>query len=193
MSPRTEAQFEAMRAESREKLLDAALTLFAEHGYARTSVRMIAREAGVSQGLLYNYFESKHDLLRAIYRRGMQDVAESFARGRGDATARDRLETLLRGSLEIAGRNRRFWILLHGLRHQPAVLEELGADVAGWTERIVAELESLSCAAGAARPEIEARVLFALIDGLVQHYVLDPDGYPVEEVVAAVLARYFGA
>ena len=41
--------------------------LFARHGYAGTTVRMIGREAGVSTGLLYAYFESKEGLLRAIF------------------------------------------------------------------------------------------------------------------------------
>ena len=65
--PRTRAQFEAIRQESRERILDAALRLFARYGYAATPVRRIAEEAGVSQGLLYNYFDGKESLLRALF------------------------------------------------------------------------------------------------------------------------------
>ena len=54
--PRNQAQNEALREQSRRKILYSAGTLFARHGYEATSVRMIAREAGVAQGLLYNYF-----------------------------------------------------------------------------------------------------------------------------------------
>lgn len=53
--PRTAEQLEHIRQESRERILSSALRLFARHGYAATSVRMIAREAGASLGLLYNY------------------------------------------------------------------------------------------------------------------------------------------
>jgi AcrR family transcriptional regulator len=193
LAPRTAAQFEAIRDVSRERLLDSSLTLFAQHGYANTSIRMIAREAGVSQGLLYNYFQGKEELLHAIFARGMRDVQESIAcAGTGD-TSRQQLENLLRSSLEIVQRDQRFWKLSYGLRFQSEVVEGLGLAVMEWTEAIYIELERLLRAHGAAHPAIEARVLFALIDGITQHYVLDPDHYPLEEVVSAVLSRFLQA
>jgi AcrR family transcriptional regulator len=59
MSPRTKQQFEDLRKDRRQAILDAALTVFANNGYHSASVSMIAKEAGVSKGLMYNYFESK--------------------------------------------------------------------------------------------------------------------------------------
>lgn len=50
----------------REQLLRTALLLFSEKGYRGTSVRDIARAAGVNEGLLYHYFASKGDLFRAV-------------------------------------------------------------------------------------------------------------------------------
>jgi AcrR family transcriptional regulator len=74
VAPRTSEQFEEMRRESRERILRSALALFARRGFANTSVRLLAEEAGVSQGLLYNYFDGKHELLRAIFARSMEGV-----------------------------------------------------------------------------------------------------------------------
>jgi AcrR family transcriptional regulator len=48
------------------KLIDAALSLFAAQGYEKTTIKEIAKEAGVSLGLLYNYFPSKQELLKQI-------------------------------------------------------------------------------------------------------------------------------
>ena len=48
--PRTEQQNQALRDQSRANILRHALTLFAHHGYEQTTVRMIARAAGVAQG-----------------------------------------------------------------------------------------------------------------------------------------------
>ena len=79
MSPRSAEQFDRMRAESRARIVDAALHLFAEHGYDGTSVRMIAERAGVSPGLLYHYFPAKEALLRALFEATMEDVRASFA------------------------------------------------------------------------------------------------------------------
>ncbi len=57
----------ALQAQERRKqLIDTALKLFAEKGMEHTSIKDIAAEAGVAQGLLYHYFHSKDDLLYAI-------------------------------------------------------------------------------------------------------------------------------
>ena len=50
----------------REQIMDAALRVFAQKGFARATNREIAREAGVTSGLIYHYFDSKDALLKAI-------------------------------------------------------------------------------------------------------------------------------
>jgi AcrR family transcriptional regulator len=49
----------------REQIIDAALRVFAQKGFARATNRDIAQEAGITTGLIYYYFKSKEDLLRA--------------------------------------------------------------------------------------------------------------------------------
>jgi len=49
--------------------MHASVELFAEHGYAQTSVQQIVDAAGVTKGALYHYFKSKDDLLFDIYDR----------------------------------------------------------------------------------------------------------------------------
>jgi len=46
--------------------------------------------------------------------------------------------------------------------------------------------------AGVPNPEIEAAVLFALIDGISQHYVLDPQRYPLNAVTELIVSRFCG-
>lgn len=57
---------ELQAQERRKQLIDTALKLFAEKGIERTSIKDIAAEAGVAQGLLYHYFTSKDELFYAI-------------------------------------------------------------------------------------------------------------------------------
>jgi len=52
--------------ETRAKLVEAALDLFSRQGVDSTSIKDIAREAGVAQGLLYHYFAGKDDLLWGV-------------------------------------------------------------------------------------------------------------------------------
>jgi len=49
----------------REQIIDAAMRVFAQKGYVRATNRDVAREAGITTGLIYYYFKSKEDLLRA--------------------------------------------------------------------------------------------------------------------------------
>jgi AcrR family transcriptional regulator len=65
----TESKREQQAQQRRNQLIDAALTLFAEHGIEATRVSDIAQAAGVAQGLLYHYFPSKDALLAAIIER----------------------------------------------------------------------------------------------------------------------------
>lgn len=58
------------------ELLDAALDLFVEKGYAATRVEEVATRAGVSKGTLFLYFPSKQDLFKAVVR---QNLAGRFA------------------------------------------------------------------------------------------------------------------
>lgn len=55
--------------QTRQKILEAAEVLFAEHGIARTTLEQIARTAGVTRGAFYWHFKDKMDVLSALYDR----------------------------------------------------------------------------------------------------------------------------
>ena len=66
------------RAEARpDEVLDAALEMFLEKGFAAAKVEDVARRAGISKGLVYLYFPSKDALLEAIVHRAISPVADS--------------------------------------------------------------------------------------------------------------------
>jgi AcrR family transcriptional regulator len=50
----------------REQILDAAIRVFAQKGFTRATNKDIAREAGITPGLIYHYFESKEAVMKAI-------------------------------------------------------------------------------------------------------------------------------
>lgn len=65
--------------QTRQALLDAALSLFAEKGYFGTSLRDIARHVGVRESALYNYFPSKESLFEAVVLADRQETSERLA------------------------------------------------------------------------------------------------------------------
>src|SRR5713226_8073515 len=50
----------------REQIIDAAMRVFSQKGFSRATNKDIAREAGITPGLIYHYFESKEAVLKAI-------------------------------------------------------------------------------------------------------------------------------
>ena len=188
--PKSEEQLERVREESRERILRAALLLFARYGYETTSIRAIAREAKISQGLMYNYFAGKDELLRAIFSRSMAEAREAFTPAPAEAPPAERIERVIRGSLALVGRNVEFWRLSYSLRMQPSVLQGGAEEIRAWSDSLRREIDSVLAAAGVPNAATEGAVLFALIDGVAQHHAMAPRRYPIGEVTEAVVARY---
>jgi len=190
MSPRTTVQNQEVRAVTRARLLNAALELFASRGYAATSVDAIADAAGVSAGLLYYHFDSKPAVLAAIFEQSLADVQATFASADSEPEPIDRLPALLRSAGTIVPRHRNFWAVWYGLRMQREVLKNLGPSVHDFSAAIVRTLERYLEDIAWPDAAIEARLLFAQIDGMCQHYVLDPDRYPLDRMIERLVERY---
>ena len=177
---------------TRVRLLNSALELFASRGYAATSVDAIAAAAGVSAGLLYHHFEGKAAVLNAVVEQSLTDVQATFAAADREINAADRLPALLRSAATIVPRHRNFWAVWYGLRMQREVLASLGPSVEEFTTAIVRTLERYLTDIGWPDAAIEARLLFAQIDGVCQQYVLDPNRYPLDRVIERLIERYSG-
>lgn len=92
--PRTEQAFEAIRENTRTKILEAASRVFARKGLGAT-VSDIAAEAGISQGLAYRYFPSKNAIFHTLLRQMLQSGgAEKISQETGK-TPRERLEHIV--------------------------------------------------------------------------------------------------
>lgn len=96
-TPAPPASHQRRKAERPSELLDAALQLFVEKGFAATKTEDIARLAGVSKGTLYLYYTSKEDLLReVISQRVSTRIAEGLARvAAHQGSATELMRTLL--------------------------------------------------------------------------------------------------
>jgi AcrR family transcriptional regulator len=73
---RTEPRFERRKDARPGEILDAALDLFVERGFAATRLEDVAQRAGVSKGTVYLYFDSKEELFKAVVRSGIVRAIE---------------------------------------------------------------------------------------------------------------------
>ncbi len=88
---------------TRNQILEAALQCFARHGYDKTSTEVIAKEAGVSQGIIFHYFKTKEGLFTAIVKKGIEGFDRCVERAeRSGLPPREKIVLLMRAMGEMA-------------------------------------------------------------------------------------------
>jgi AcrR family transcriptional regulator len=181
--PRTQEQNQAIQEASKNNILEAAIMLFAEHGYDGTSIRQIAERAGVARGLLYNYFDGKEALLVEIMNRGMAYANKAFEDIPPSAPPLQQLETLVQQIFVELQNQQDFWRVFYSLRNLPAFEAVLGQEIIESTLALKDVFHALYEAGGIDNPELRARVLYAMVEGIIQQYLLFGGDYPLQEVV----------
>jgi len=115
MSPRTPQQFEEIRGSKKTLIMNVALEHFAKEGYHNTTISHIAKHAGISKGLMYNYFESKEDLLSEIIDRSMREIVEYFDPDHDGYLSEEEFELFIRKLFLILREKISFWRFFYQL------------------------------------------------------------------------------
>ena len=121
MTPRTPKQFHDIREEKKTLIMDVALERFASEGYHNSSISHIAKQAGISKGLMYNYFESKEELLEEIISRSMREISQYFDPDKDGLFSEEEFELFIRKYFLIIRENLSFWRLYYQLLQQKDV------------------------------------------------------------------------
>src|SRR5438309_10784625 len=109
--------------ETRTRILTAALDLFRRQGFAETTMREIAAEAGVALGSAYYYFDSKEALVLAFYERASNEMntrIEAALAGPAPKNLEKRLSVILDAKFEYFAPNRLFLGALSGHAADPS-------------------------------------------------------------------------
>ena len=104
----------APRGFARERVLEAALSLFAEHGVKGTSLQMIADRLGVSKAAVYYQFHSKDEIALAVIQPVFDDMVRLVRIAEAMSTPEARREAAVSGMVEMAVRHRRVTAVFHG-------------------------------------------------------------------------------
>lgn len=159
----------------RAALIRATLELIAEAGPQAATVRAIAAEAGLTQGMIRHYFSTKEELVNAAYEAHMQAQTEaSEASAGGAGTARARLAHFVAGSVTPPVADPRavsLWAgFIHMIRRDPAMHVTHRDSYLRYRDRLQRLLSDALAESGRPVPEAEARRLAiacnAVIDGL---------------------------
>lgn len=129
---------------TRKQILDASLRLFSERGFARTTVRDIARQAGITDAAIYYHFESKRELLEALVEeRGFLSSLQNLERIAADLPLEEMLVWTARGAINIMDENRDFLrlIIMEGLGGDEAAREQFDRLIGLWEQALTTVLK----------------------------------------------------
>jgi AcrR family transcriptional regulator len=171
--------------DTRARVLQAALELFAERGFAATSTRELSERLGFTKAALYYYFRTKDDLLAALIEPGLEQLTNLITQTPVRASAAARRDVLA-AYIDL---NTSHVDLLRVLTQDPSVARRPAS-----VTHAALEERMLQLLAGHEAPDlteqIRARAALAAIRGALVHTA--PDGDPVI-VRAAILAAACGA
>lgn len=170
--------------------MDTALELFAKSGYHKTSISNIAIDAGISKGLLYNYFSSKEELVVELMKDGFKEVVQFFDIKKADVLSREEMKILISNTLDSVKNNSHFWRLYFSVISQPIVTYAAFAEIMELAAPIFKILSDYFSEQGYQNPETEARFFSAMLDGITLNYVYDPETFPIHQIENRLLNMY---
>jgi len=178
---------------TRERILGAALRLFADKGYEATTMRDVAREAGASLGLAYRYFASKEEFALALYM-GLAEESEEWA-GEGllaGGTVAERFEWAMLAKLDQVSPHRGPLAALLSRALDPnSPISALGEGTAAVREKMGGVFLEVVRGASDAPREKQARelgnVLYALYLAILLYWFHDktPEARATRELVGS--------
>lgn len=188
---------EQSKDQTRQRLLDAALTVFTKKGYVAASVEGIAAAAGYTRGAFYSNFRGKSEVLLELLRRDHESMQADLQHIFVEGTTREEMEAnvlsyysrlfrdnkcyLLWGEAKLqASRDAKFRARFNAFMHEKR--EEMVRYIRAFSERVGTPLPLPA--------ETLAIGLIGLCDGVQSLYVSDPQ-HVSAELTESVLAGFF--
>jgi TetR/AcrR family fatty acid metabolism transcriptional regulator len=161
---------EANGSGKRERILDAAVRVFAQEGFYNAKVSQIAQVAGVADGTIYLYFKSKDDLLISLFEDRMERVNANLREAlAAEGNAPARLMRVVKLHLELVESNRHMAeVISVELRQSSKFIREYANPLFAEFLRLIAGAVADGQKAGELRadidPQLLARSLFGALD-----------------------------
>jgi AcrR family transcriptional regulator len=192
-------------ADAREKILETAARLFAEHGYETTSIALVARAANVSKALIFWYFDTKEKLYRSALRKTLEPyfISVDDLDGLDEQAQVERLIELFAEFVQENVYSVRFFLslMLQGER-QPGEIIRRVSELYGVFRNLLADIIDSGQRRGVFRadssPKLDAALIMAALDGvLVQNFLSDEFVHDAKELIGhlkgSIIARLLGS
>lgn len=186
MSPRTNKQFKEIREEKKALIMQVALELFANDGLI-TPISKIAREAGISKGLMYNYFQSKEELIKEIVLSGFDDIINLFDTNNDGVLTDSEFIFFIDQIFDLVGSNIQYWKLYFAIAVQPKVLEIIQDDLMAILPSLTKTMAGFFKSKGSKDPEMDAMFFNATLDGVIMNYVANPSFFDIDKLKTKII------
>ena len=174
----------------REQIIKATLRCLARDGASGLRTKEVAREAGVSQGILHYYFTNKRAILIAALETVMADLNRRLVKLlQGAPDAETRLRGVIKGCLALADEKREFWVVFVEFWGEMMHDEELlrvNAALYRQFRRTLGALVAQGVRAGLFRrvnPEEAGAIILAVVDGVSLQRTFDPKAFTLRRAV----------
>lgn len=183
-----------IEAARRKQIVDTAIRTIATRGYQRTSLAEIAREAGISKGVISYHFEGKDNLVEAVLARLIKEPAD-YIKQRVDACDRaiDKLTAYVHANFEFMKTHRDNYIALvdlWGRRETPAGDNPFNADAYEPSRKYLRNILANGQESGAFRElsqDVIASIIQGAIDGVMLQWVYDPETVDLDKSCAEIV------
>lgn len=161
-------------AQKEGNILEAALRVFGEKGFEATTISAICKEAGISDATIYEYFDSKEEVLFSIpeiyTRRELERMQEI---SRYIHSPREKLRVIIQGYLEFYERNRMYTsVALLTLKGNRNFLQSPAYAVVREASRSVVDAFNLGVAEGVFRDDIDGYLVRNMVLGFIEHLTI---------------------
>ncbi len=175
--------------ERKQQLLDTAMALFAERGFAATRISDICEQAGVAKGLFYWYFPTKVDLFAELVRTMRQRLRRAQADAmHPDAPAIDQIRSGTEASVRFIADHAPYFALVEVERGDEAVADALGETSRVYRDDVVALIRAAQHAGDIPDrdPELLALGVLGTVSSFGQAHRAGRTGVPTGELASFV-------
>ncbi len=167
-----ETEKNIVNTEKYHRILEAAISVFAEEGFFNSTVSKIAHAAGVADGTIYLYFKNKNDILLHFFNYKTKEVFSAFRKevDKGE-DARSKLYNLIRAHLSEFQKDRNMAVVFQAEARQIRYFEVYIKDTTKMYFDLVGEIVSQGQAEGTFRAGLDTNLVKRYILGAVDEVI----------------------
>ena len=178
------SKYSLTMTDKQKSIINSALKLFANKGFDAVPTSLIAKEAGVSEGLIFRHFENKIGLLNAIMQMGKEKITQEMEAIQLIEKPENRVTAIMELPFHIAEEDHPFWKLIYSLKWQHEYYDdEMSRPTRDILMEALKEMKYLDA-------EAEAELILSYVDGFATTILLKSDSVDKDRLLETLRKKY---